>query len=99
MVMDFRFDHAGPNDEIAISVNGSRLEVSRRHFPLVLKAHGTHLVDAAGQECYHVRIPKGIVRQGWNEVQVVLRERRPLSCPLRLEEVSLSITYAPATSP
>ncbi len=80
-------------DSIEFSLNGKRLAVTKRFHPMVLKAHGTPLVDAAGQEWYELEVPRGVVRQGWNQVTLLLQARTQLAVPLKLEEACLTIEY------
>ncbi len=89
-----RFQNVSPTDACRFILNGRQLDGPSRTHPLAMKAHGTTLVDAAGQEWQTLDIPPKTLRRGWNEVGIGLLERTALRVPLKLAEVQITVTYS-----
>ena len=88
-----RFQNVSPTDRYRFQLNGHTLTDQRRSHPLILKAHGTPLVDGAGQEWHTLEIPAGVLKTGWNDVTVGLVERTALRVPLILAEAQVVLEY------
>ena len=88
-----RFENTSHEDKIDFILNGTALRKEKKTYPLVLKAHGTALVDSRNQKWYEMDIPKGTLTRGWNEINVTLKKRTPLRSPLKLAEAHILIEY------